>query len=51
MTEGKGYVIGKARVKEATAAAVLGVMFVGYDENSEKALIEMQKYILKELKL
>ena len=39
------------RIKEALEAAVHGVMFKGYDKNSEKALIEMQNYIYKELKL
>lgn len=41
----------KQKVKEAIAAAVLGVMFEGYDINSEIALCEMQKYIYKELGL
>jgi len=43
--------IDKQRVKEAIAKAVLGVHFEGYDNNSEKALIKMQEYIHKELKL
>jgi len=41
----------KQKVEKAIAKAVLGVNFKGYDNNSEKALIEMQKYIHKELKL
>lgn len=39
------------KIKEAIEAAVHGVMFKGYDENSEKALIEMQNYIYEELRL
>lgn len=47
----KKYCISKQRVKEALQAAVHGVMFKGYDGNSEKALIEMQNYVYKELGL
>lgn len=39
------------RVKKALSAAVHGVMFKGYDGNSEKALIEMQNYVYNELGL
>ncbi len=45
------YCLDKTKVKQAIEAAIHGVMFPGYDENSEKALCEMQTYIYKELKL
>lgn len=43
--------IDKVEVREAIEAAIHGVMFEGYDENSEKALCHMQDYIYKELGL
>ena len=39
----------KGFVRKKIEEAVHSIMFDGYDENSERALVEMHKYLVKEL--